>query len=242
MRITIVLPAYNEERIIARNARKLYDFVKSHLSDFDWKLVIADNNSSDGTQAIAQMLASKHNGLEYVLVGKKGKGNAVLEAWKTYRADVYVFMDADLATDISALPALIGAIVNEGYDISCGSRFIRGSIVKRGRLRKITSFLYRILVRLVLHTKINDLPCGFKAINKDVHDQLLSKVKNREWFFDSELIIMAERAGYRIKEIPVHWIEKKEDGRKSKVKIFPLAISYVKQIFSLKKRFTHERK
>jgi hypothetical protein len=145
-------------------------------------------------------------------------------------------MDADLATNLNDLPRLISAIAKEGYDVAYGSRFAKGAKVERSLLRKIFSFSYRLIAKLLLNLKISDLPCGFKAINKKVRDELLSKIKSQAWFFDSELLILAEKLGYKIAEIPVNWREPKELGRSSQVKIISLSLDYFKKILAIKKR------
>lgn len=236
MRLLIVLPAYNEQAIIERNVIKVYDFVKRNFSGIDWYIIVADNNSTDGTARITQRLANNYDQIDHLFVPQKGKGSAIRSAWERYDADVYVFMDADLATDLSALPALVDSVVKGGYDISCGSRYAKESIVQRSLLRKVTSYGYRFVLKIFLNLKTKDAPCGFKAISKKVRDELLPQVRDNEWFFDSELVILAEKGGYGIKEIPIVWHEPIEDGRKSKVNIVSLGVEYIKKVFEMRKR------
>lgn len=236
MRLLIAIPAYNEEKIIQKNVLALCQFCNVRMSQYDWMCVVADNSSTDATGAIITKLSLDMPRVKYMLVEKRGKGIAIRQAWSKYESDIYCFMDADLAVDIEALPKLISAIAEEHYDMACGSRFHKDSQVRRSFVRKIISLGYRFLLRLFFQLKIKDAPCGFKAINQKIKAEILPKVKNNEWFFDSELVILAERLGYKIKEIPVRWEEKDEKGRKSRVSIFSLSIEYLKKALELKKR------
>lgn len=236
MKILIVLPAYNEEKIIRQNITRLHSYMEKHFSGYAWNIVISDNNSKDTTKDIVLDMAISHARLKYFFVPEKGKGVAIRRAWEAYDADTYCFMDADLSTDIEALPLLIGAIEKDGYDVACGSRFHRDSHVERSLVRKTVSFAYHILAFLVFQLKIKDLPCGFKAINNKIKTEIVPLVENNEWFFDSEMVILSEKSGYRIKEIPVHWTETIDVTRKSQVKVISLGIEYFKKIILLKKR------
>ncbi len=234
MKISIAIPAYNEESILAENVKKIYDFSKSSLSG-DWKIIIADNNSSDRTGEIGRSLERDFENIKYLHIPQKGKGRAIRSAWENDNADIYVFMDADLATDISALPQLISTVGTENYDLAIGSRFHKNSKVKRSILRKFISRAYRFLLRLLLKSKIKDAPCGFKAANKKTVETILPKVKNNEWFFDTEMLILAEKQNYLIKEIPVIWTEHKKIGRKSRVNFIKVSLGYLREIWRLKK-------
>ncbi len=234
MKILIVIPAYNEEKILADTTSKLYNFCGNNLKD-DWQLVIVNNKSTDKTTTIAKSLAGKYNQISYLYLDKKGKGRAIRAGWLKDLADIYCFMDADLATDLSALPSLIQEIKN-GYDLVIGSRFCPQSKVKRSLSRRLISKFYRLVLKIIFKTKIKDVPCGFKAISSKVKKELLPQVKNEEWFFDSELVILAEKQGYKIKEIPVTWTEPRQKDNKSRVKILPIICSYFKEFINLKRR------
>ena len=228
MEIIIAVPAYNEELVLKSNILKLLDFCQSNLSD-DWRVVVADNNSTDKTAEIAQTLASQNFNCDYLLVAKPGKGNAIKTAWLNYQADVYIFMDADLATDLSALPQLVEKI-KAGYDIAIGCRFHRESIVSRSVIRNILSYGYSYLSRLYLGIKIKDPACGFKAISDRVKKTILPMIGNNQFFFDSELVILAGRQVFKIAEIPVKWQESNTAGRKSRVNLFKTIWEYLSNL------------
>ena len=182
-RISIAIPVYNEEDIISQTIKILRDFCEKNLQNYDWKIIIADNNSTDRTVELAKKLENESNGkIIYKFIPKKGKGLAIRESWKSFDADFYVFMDADLATDLSTLPILVKELEN-GNDLVIGSRFIKGSSAKRPLVRKITSKVFSILTRLVFGFKIKDYPCGFKGANKNVINKILPQVKNNAFFF-----------------------------------------------------------
>ncbi len=236
MKITIAIPAYNEEIILKNNILILYNFLKNNISD-DWKIVITDNNSSDRTGEIGKDLEKEYLKIKYLFVSRKGKGLAIRTAWENSDVDVCCFMDADLATDLSALPALISAISKNNYDIAAGSRFLPESKVERSLIRKFVSQNYRLALHWLLGLKIKDAPCGFKAVNRKVIKNILPKIKNNTWFFDTEMVFLAEKENYRVKEIPVSWTEHKKIGRKSRVNFIKVSLEYLKEIWRLKKTY-----
>ena len=234
MKITLALPAYNEEKILKDNVLKLLEFCSKNLTD-DWQIVVADNGSTDQTAEIAQNLAQNFSAVKFIVAGQRGKGAAIRAAWEQNEADIYCFMDADLATDISALPALIAG-VKAGQDLVIGSRFLAGSKVSRSLARKLISRIYRLILKILLNLKINDAPCGFKAISRKIKEKVLPQVQNNGWFFDSELVILAEKRGYKIKEIPVVWKDPREGLDKSRVDVFSLGREYLRQVIGLRRR------
>ena len=187
VKIIISLPVYNEETIISNSAKKLFDYCSLNLAGCDWKIIISDNNSADRTADMAKKLEKESDGkIIYKFIPQKGKGLAIRESWKSFDADFYVFMDADLATDLSALPVLIKELEN-GNDFVIGSRFIKDSSAKRTLARKITSKVFSILTRLMFGLKIKDYPCGFKGANKNVINKILPLVKNNAFFFEKKV-------------------------------------------------------
>lgn len=233
MRILIAIPAYNEEKIIEPNLKIVYAWCLANLKGHEWKIVVADNNSKDATAQKITNLIKLYPNISYLFVSQKGKGGAIRAAWEKYDADIYIFMDADLSTDLTTLPELIASIYR-GCDIAYGSRIHKDSQVSRTFFRKCVSFFYRLVLKIILCTKIQDAPCGFKAINNRIKKEVLPRVKNNEWFFDSELLILSEKLGYRTCAAPVVWRDKKEE-RQSHVKIFSLAREYLREVWRLKR-------
>ncbi|MCK6463002.1 MAG: glycosyltransferase [Candidatus Pacebacteria bacterium] len=234
-KLNIVLPAYNEEKVIGDSTERLSGFCRQNMTAYDWKIIVADNGSTDKTADIVRkMEKDSGNKIVHKLVSAKGKGLAVREGWQSFDADVYVFMDADLSTDLSGLPALTNAI-EQGYDLAVGSRMALGSVVRRSLKRKIISKVFSLLVRRKFGLRIKDYPCGFKAANNKIVRELLPLVKNNTWFFDTEMIIRAAKKGYKIKEIPVKWTDTDEDaGRESKADLKKIIKEYLKELKKLK--------
>jgi glycosyltransferase involved in cell wall biosynthesis len=238
MEVIIAIPAYNEEKILKDNVTKLLAFAQEKLAD-RFLIMIADNCSNDQTAAVAQSLAQSQSEVRYPYVGEKGKGAAIRAAWESQTADIYCFMDADLATDLAALPALIEA-VKSGADLAIGSRYLKGSKVKRSLFRKFFSFGYHLALVAILKTKIKDMPCGFKAINSKIKEAVLPQVRNNQWFFDSELVILAEKQGFTIKEIPVTWHDPREGGDKSRVNALSVGRAYLQEVVKISRRLKNK--
>ncbi|MFA5188214.1 MAG: glycosyltransferase [Patescibacteria group bacterium] len=234
-KLLIVIPAYNEAKIIKANLEKLADYAQANLQAYDYKIVVSDNNSTDLTGRIVKDLLPSINHLEYLFVPQKGKGVAVLTAWQKYQNDYdfFAFMDADLATDLRAFLPLVTAL-EQGYDLAIGSRYLKESEVRRSLFRKIMSYAYRLFIKIFLNTEINDFPTGFKAVSQKVVKQIIPLVKNTTWFFDSEIIYQSEKRGLKIKEIPVKWVEPRGKGDKSRVNPLKVSLLYLKEIIKLR--------
>ena len=234
-KILIVIPVYNEEAIINKTMITLRDFCENNLQDYDWKIIIADNNSADRTAEMAKKLEKESDGkIIYKFIPQKGKGLAIRESWKSFDADFYIFMDADMATNLSALPVLIKELEN-GDDLVIGSRFIKGSSTKRTLARKTTSKVFSILTRLIFGLKIKDYPCGFKGADKNVINKILPLVENNAFFFDTELVIRSAMGGMKIKEIPVIWQDRDKTASKSRVDVLKVTKEYLRELLKLKK-------
>ncbi len=228
-KISLTLPVYNEEAVIEDSVKKVREFLNMNLGDtYEWKIVIADNGSTDATPVKAKSLSDKYADIRYTHIDEKGRGRALRDVWSETNADIFCYMDIDLSTDLDAFPRLIDKIA-EGYDIVIGSRFIKGASVNRSFKRELLSKGYNALLKLFLGVKFSDAQCGFKAVNKRVVDKILPEIKDQEWFFDTELLVRAERKGFKIAEIPVKWIE--DTG--SSVKLFRTISVYVKSIIRL---------
>jgi glycosyltransferase involved in cell wall biosynthesis len=234
MTVAIVVPAYNEDKIIKRNILELLKYCQNSLG-YDFKIVVSDNNSTDNTASIVRGLSDQHDDISYLLVEKKGKGAAVIGGWQSVKADVYCFMDADMAVDLNALSVLVASI-KAGGDVSLGSRYSKNSKVNNYLSRKVVSRVYRVIAREFLKTHINDLSCGFKAVSARIRNEHLVGLGNHGWFFDSELAVTCERLGYRINEIPVNWREKRASKDQSRVSVATVTKEYVKELIGLRKK------
>jgi glycosyltransferase involved in cell wall biosynthesis len=235
MKVLITIPVYNEELVLEKNIKKLFEFCVSNLADREFIIVIVNNNSSDRTGTIADELSTKYREVEHMFISSKGKGLAISSAWKKYDVDAYFFMDVDLATDISAIPEALKEI-ELGTDVVIGSRFHRDSKVDRTIGRKIISHCYRLFFKTLFKVRANDMPCGFKVINKKVRNEILGDIKDTGFFWDTEMLVLANKRGFDIKEIPIIWSEFIDPERKSTVNITGTAINYIKKSLSLKMR------
>lgn len=230
MKLLIVIPALNEEAVIEKNVIKLQKYLLDNLRKYDWKVVIADNNSSDQTGKIAKNLSIKFSRVYYFYLNKTGKGLAILSVWQKFDSDIYAFMDADFSTDIKALKLLVDTISKDGFDIAVGSRYIRGAKVERTLSRKIFSLGYRILLSIFFQLGVRDAPCGFKAVNKKVVQEVVPRIRNKKWFFDTEMLVLAQKNKMKIKEVPVSW---RDHGTDSRVRALSLSWSYFKEVLRL---------
>lgn len=224
----VVIPVYNEEEQLRDSILKLRNFLKDNMQ-IPWRIVIADNGSTDGTLKVAQQLSQEFPEVKAIHIEQKGRGRALRRVWQESQSDILTYMDVDLSTDLSAFPQLAVSIV-DGNDIAIGSRLSREAVVKRSLKREITSRVYNILIKVIHQTRFSDAQCGFKAISREAAQELLPLTKDNEWFFDTELLILAEKKGYRIKEIPVRWIE--DPG--STVKVLKTAYKDIKGLLRLK--------
>ena len=206
--VEIVLPAYNEGKELEKSIKKLSDFCEENLSNYEWHITIADNASTDNTPIITATIAKKNHKVSLFRLEEKGRGRAVKRAWSQSGSDYCVYMDVDLSTDLIHLPKLLKVLEN-GYDIAIGSRLTKNARVEgRTMLREITSrALNVVFIQLLFQTKFTDAQCGFKAVTKKVVDQLIPKILENDWFFDGELLITAEKSGYKIYEEPVHLVD-----------------------------------
>jgi glycosyltransferase involved in cell wall biosynthesis len=205
-KIDIVIPVYNEQAALERSIRLLHRYL-SHELPFAWRIVIADNASTDATLAIARGLGAELPGIDVVHLPAKGRGRALRTAWSRSDADVLCYMDVDLSTDLKALLPLVAPLLSGHSDLAIGSRLAPGARVIRGAKREVISRSYNRLLRIMLRAGFSDAQCGFKAIRADVAHRLLPLIEDQGWFFDTELLVLAQRRGFRIHEVPVDWIE-----------------------------------
>ena len=226
--IDIVVPVYNEQGSLEPSIRRLHRFLDDHLP-FAWRIVIADNASTDATPTIAADLARELPNTELLRLAAKGRGRALRAAWSRSHADVRCYMDVDLSTDLRALLPLIAGVVSGHSDVAIGTRLAPGSRVVRGPKRELISRSYNRLLRLLLRARFSDAQCGFKAISARAASMLLPEVQDDAWFFDTELLMLAQRRGLRIHEVAVDWV----DDPDSSVDIVPTALADLRGVARL---------
>ena len=204
--VDIVVPVFNEARDLEPSIRRLHAFLRD---DFPLAacISIADNASTDGTYLTARRLADELDGVRVVRLEEKGRGLALRAAWTTSDAPVLAYMDVDLSTDLTALLPLVAPLLSGHSDVAIGTRLSRTARVVRGPKRELISRCYNMLLHAVLTTRFSDAQCGFKAIRADRARELLPRVQDTGWFFDTELLVLAERSGLRIHEVPVDWVD-----------------------------------
>jgi glycosyltransferase involved in cell wall biosynthesis len=226
--VTIVVPVYNEEHVLEASIRRLDSHLHSSFP-FDWRIVIADNASTDGTALLGARLAVELPGVELLRLEQKGRGRALKAAWLASDADVVCYMDVDLSTDLRALLPLVAPLVSGHSDVAIGSRLTHSAHVVRGPKRELISRIYNRLLRISLSSRFSDAQCGFKAVRGDVAQRLLPQVDDDGWFFDTELLVLAQREGLRIHEVPVDWV----DDPDSRVDVLATALTDLRGIVRL---------
>ena len=226
--IEIVIPVRNEEHDLASSVRRLHAFLRDQFP-ISTRITIADNGSTDGTWAQALALQAELPAVQAVRLEQPGRGGALRAVWSASDADVYAYMDVDLSTDLNALFPLLAPLLSGHSDVAIGTRLARGARVVRGPRRELISRCYNLLLHATLGTRFSDAQCGFKAIRADAARQLLPLTTDYGWFFDTELLVLAERAGLRIHEVPVDWI----DDTDSRVKVVSTALGDIRGIIRL---------
>jgi putative flippase GtrA len=204
--VEVVIPVHNEQHDLERCVRDLHAYLHGSFP-FCFRIVIADNASTDGTWLIARRLARELDLVHAVHLDQKGRGRALREVWAASPATVLAYMDVDLSTGLEALLPLVAPLISGHSDVAIGTRLSRGARVVRGPKRELISRGYNLLLHAILGTGFSDAQCGFKAIRADAARRLLPLVRDNGWFFDTELLVLAERAGLRIHEVPVDWVE-----------------------------------
>ncbi len=232
--LDVVVPVYNEQAALADSVRRLH----RHLCEsfpFPARITIADNASVDDTPRIAAELAAELVDVRVVRLEQKGRGRALHAVWSTSDAAVLAYMDVDLSTDLAALAPLIAPLISGHSDLAIGTRLGRGSRVVRGAKREFISRCYNLILKSTLAAGFSDAQCGFKAIRADVAQRLLPHVADTGWFFDTELLVLAERSGLRIHEVPVDWV----DDPDSRVDIVATATADLRGIGRLLRGFAN---
>jgi len=218
--VDLVVPVYNEEHDLEPSVRRLRTYLDERFP-FSARITIADNASTDGTWQIAQRLEAQLAGVTALHLDQKGRGRALRTAWLASDAIVVGYMDVDLSTGLDALLPLVAGLLSGHSEVAIGSRLAPGALVVRGPKRELISRSYNLILRTVLRTRFRDAQCGFKALRTDAARELLPLVVDQAWFFDTELLVLAERAGLRILEVPVDWI----DDPDSRVKVTSTALA-----------------
>lgn len=204
--LDVVIPVYNEQVGLEACIRRLHEYLRTEVP-YSSRITIADNASTDGTLFVARRLKTELDNVEVVHLDDKGRGRALQAAWKQSQAHVVAYMDVDLSTGLDALMPLVAPLISGHSDVAIGTRLSRTSRVVRGPKREFISRGYNLLLHTALRARFSDAQCGFKAVRTDVVRELLPLIEDGEWFFDTELLIIAERAGLRIHEVPVDWID-----------------------------------
>ncbi len=230
MLVDILLPVYNEEHVLEKSVTTLRDFLQKNKGGFSWVISIGDNASTDNTLAVARQLAARYSDVRALHLDRKGRGRMVKYAWSNSEAQILCYMDIDLSTDLLALPPLVQAIA-DGNDVSIGSRQYRGSVVERSLKREVISQGYITILKMLLGFPFTDAQCGFKAMSKKAVNELFPLIVDDEWFFDTELLFLAYKRGYKVKELPVRWIEDLD----SRVKIMRTMWLDIKGVFRMRR-------
>ncbi|MEH0843807.1 bifunctional glycosyltransferase family 2/GtrA family protein [Micromonospora sp. CPCC 205711] len=230
--LDVVVPVHNEEADLGPCVRRLHAHLSAHFP-YPFRITVADNASVDGTLAVAEALAAELSHVEVRHLAAKGRGRALRAAWSASDAPVLAYLDVDLSTDLAALLPLVAPLISGHSDLAIGTRLARSSRVVRGAKREVISRAYNLLLRGTLAVRFSDAQCGFKAIRSDVARELLPLVQDTGWFFDTELLVLAQRAGLRIHEVPVDWV----DDPDSRVDIVATALADLRGIGRLGRAF-----
>jgi glycosyltransferase involved in cell wall biosynthesis len=230
----IVVPVYNEAPYLYNNIKRIYDVLKNE-NNFKWQILIGENGSTDNSFEIAKQLEKEFKGVKaFHLMNINSKGKAIGALWKQSKADILAFTDADLSAEPKFLIPLIKAVMG-GNDIAVGFRF-HSKYESRGIYRDLTSFVYNNLVLpIFLNVGTKDAQCGFKAINRRVADEIVSKMEFADWFFDSELLAVAYAKGFKIKEVPLSW----KETRKGSLNIPKSTFSFISSAIKLRRKLAN---
>ena len=234
--IDIVIPTYNEASVLKRQIDKLVEFLALSFP-IEAKVTIVDNGSTDGTVHIAEDLANTYEFVSVIALDRKGRGGAIREAWMSSQSTICCYMDVDMSTELSALLPLIAPLMTGHSDLAIGNRFGRTSNIARGPKRELISRTYNLIIRLAFAVRFSDAQCGFKAIRTDLARELLPEVRNDQWFFDTELLLLAEHNGLRVHEIAVDWI----DDPDSRVRIRSTALEDMRGLLRMAITFIRGR-
>ena len=230
--VEIVIPVYNEELALRPNIELLLGYLRDEFP-FACAVVIADNASTDATQEIARELEAEHREVTSLRIDRKGRGHALRSAWLGSSADVVSYMDVDLSTNLTSFLPLVAPILSGHSELAIGTRLGHGAHIRRRLKREVLSRGYNTLIQVGFRAGFSDAQCGFKAIRADVARRLVPLVADEEWFFDTELLLLAERNGMRIHEVPVDWIEDLD----SRVDLVPTIAEDLRGLWRVRRSF-----
>jgi glycosyltransferase involved in cell wall biosynthesis len=234
--VDLVIPVLNEAHVLEKSVAEVRRFLADPVP-WTWRIVIVDNGSTDGTDLAARRLETQYpETVRFIQLPQRGRGRALRQAWTQSEADVLCYTDVDLSTELVALPKLVRAVLFEGYDLGTGSRLLPDSKTTRSPKREIISRIYNVIVRSVLWTSFSDAQCGFKVVSREVVQEIVPEIVDQSWFFDTELLVLAEKRGYRLKDLPVQWIEDDD----SRVKIVKTAWEDLKGVARLRWKLWRE--
>ena len=228
--VDVVIPVFNEAHVLERCVRQVHDYFSAQIP-YGWQIVIAENGSSDDTAAVGKRICDELPHVDMVIVDRPGRGRALRSAWSQGQADIVCYTDVDLSTGLEAFPRLFRALIDEGYDLAVGSRLLRNSRTTRGVKRTLISRAYNLLLKLTLGVRFSDAQTGFKGLTRVVVDRVLPLVKDEAWFLDTELLVLSEKSGFRVADIPITWV----DDEDSRVKIFETAWKDLEGIWRLRR-------
>jgi glycosyltransferase involved in cell wall biosynthesis len=214
--------------VLERSVRALHGFLVDHMGH-EWRIIIADNGSSDGTIDVARRLEAELKDVAVMHIPEAGRGRALSRAWLASTADVLAYMDIDLSTDLEAFPRLVSLVADQGYDVAAGSRLDRASETVRSLKREVLSRGFVLMITLMFRARLDDTQCGFKAIRRDCAQKLLPYVKDTGWFWDTELLLMARKGGWKVAFVPVRWVEDTD----SRVKVVSTALKDMKGLLRM---------
>jgi len=232
VRVDVVIPVLNEAHVLARSVETVRAFLAERVT-WAWRVVIVDNGSVDGTDKVGRRLAEAHADVQFVQLPLHGRGRALRHAWTQSDADILCYMDVDLSTELAALPKIVDGVLRDGFDLGTGSRLLPRSRTTRSFKRETISRIYNLIVKTLLRSSFSDAQCGFKVVARHVVQDVVPRIEDESWFFDTELLVRAERLGYRIMDLPVEWREDDD----SRVKIAKTAWEDLKGIARLRLEF-----
>jgi glycosyltransferase involved in cell wall biosynthesis len=230
--VEIVVPVHDEERILRPSIELLLGYLREEFP-FEFSVVIADNASTDATAGVARELEEEHPEVAYLRTGQKGRGLALRTAWLASSADVVSYMDVDLSTNLTSFLPLVAPIMSGHSELAIGTRLGHGAHIRRQPKREVLSRGYNALIHAGFRVGFSDAQCGFKAIRADVARRLVPLAVDDGWFFDTELLLLAERHGLRIHEVPVDWVEDLD----SRVDLGPTIAADLRGLWRMRRAF-----